>query len=148
LPALLLAASSSSDSRADEAGFMHLARLLIPHRLDALTGRRLMAALSVKYPSLHSQVATLLALAIERQANEAEDFLPFATQNAKNVALAIISGWYLGFVQNGPTTQVLAYDQALMFGPTSDVMTIPTYATAGPNEWGSASPPVAFMPSF
>jgi hypothetical protein len=43
---------------------------------------------------------------------------------------------------------VFAYEFALLYQPTSDVMTIPSYAISGPNGWSAESPPLHDMPSF
>ncbi len=131
-----------------EADFMRLSALLIPHRLDALTGARIMVGLGADRSPMNGHVTELLALARSRHATEAEDFFPFATGPAKAAALAIISAWYLGVAENIPGARVFANVDALMYGPTSDVMTIPSYATAGPSDWGQRSTPLAFMPSF
>jgi hypothetical protein len=38
------------------------------------------------------------------------------------------TAWYLGVIVDAPDTEVFAYELALMYQPTSDVMTIPSYA--------------------
>jgi hypothetical protein len=43
---------------------------------------------------------------------------------------------------------VIAYEYALMYRPTSDVMTIPSYAISGPNGWTADAPPLSNMPEF
>lgn len=128
--------------------FLRLSALLIPHRLDEVTGRRLAAAMKADQPPLAGYVTTLLALAATKRASTVEDFFPFATGATRAAALKIISAWYLGVVEDVPEAQVFANVDALMFKPTSDVMTIPTYAPAGPSAWGGFSPPLAAMPTF
>jgi fructose 5-dehydrogenase small subunit len=66
----------------------------------------------------------------------------------KQTALAIISAWYLGVVNDAPDAEVLAYARALIYEPTKDVMTIPSYAISGPNEWSAEAPPLSNMPEF
>jgi hypothetical protein len=66
----------------------------------------------------------------------------------KETALSIISAWYLGVVTDAPDAEVFAYEYALMYGPTSDVMTIPSYAIAAPNGWTDDAPPLSNMPEF
>jgi len=139
---------STTANRSDESDFMRLSALLIPHRLNKRTGTRLMHALGVSQEPMRAHVAALLTLAADRRADKVEDFFPRATVSEKAAALAIISAWYLGVVDDLPGAQVFANNRALMFGPTSDAMTIPTYATAGPNEWGPASAALDFMPVF
>jgi hypothetical protein len=46
------------------------------------------------------------------------------------------------------SAQVFASEFALMFQPTGDVMTIPSYAISGPNGWDSNAPPLTGMPTF
>lgn len=128
--------------------FMRLSALLVSHRLDEVTGRRLAAAMEADQLPMAGHVTTLLALAATKRASKAEDFFPFATGAPRATALKMISAWYLGVVEDKPGAQVFANVDALMFRPTSDVMTIPTYAPAGPSAWGGFSPPLAAMPTF
>ena len=74
--------------------------------------------------------------------------IPCGYDLQRGAALKIISAWYLGVIDDAPGATVFANFDALMFKPTSDVMTIPSYAPAGPNHWNSLSPPLAAMPSF
>ena len=128
--------------------FMRLSALLVPHRLDAVTGRRLATAMKADQSPMAGYVTTLLTLAAAKRASKVEDFFPFTTGAARAAALQIVSAWYLGVVEDVPGAVVFANVDALMFKPTSDVMTIPTYAPAGPSAWGGFSPPLAAMPSF
>jgi len=105
-----------------------------------------MAALN---PSLSQQLDGLLAVAREKNAGVVEDFFPDVPDGPlKQTALAIISAWYLGVVTDAPDAEVLAYEYALMYQPTSDVMTIPSYAISGPNGWTADAPPLSNMPEF
>jgi hypothetical protein len=128
--------------------FMTLSALLIPHRLDPVIGARIAAEMKADQPPLSDQIAGLISLARAKNATDVEAFFPFADDAAKAAALRIISAWYLGVVDNVPGATVIAYELALMFKPTSDVMTIPTYAISGPNDWGSKAPPLDRMPDF
>lgn len=128
--------------------FLRLSALLVPHVLDELTGKRLAIAFKADQPPMKLHVAAMLALAAARRATKVEDFYPFATGSSKAAALRIISAWYLGVVEDVPTAQVFADQAALMYKPTSDVMTIPTYAVAGPSEWNAVSAPLNPMPKF
>lgn len=134
---------------ADAAAFMDLSRLLIAHRLDETVGGRIAAALATLTPGLSTQVDALLEIARARHARIVEDFFVDVPEGPlKATALAIISAWYLGVVVDEPGAEVFAYELALMYQPTSDVMTIPTYAISGPNGWGADAPPLADMPEF
>lgn len=136
-------AAAASDDR-----FMALSRLLIPHQLDPEVGRRIAAALHADSAPFSNQVDALLTLARDKKAAIVEDFFPFASDEAKQAALQIISAWYLGVVDNAPDAKNIAYELALMFKPTSDVMTIPTYSISRPNGWSADAPPLSIMPVF
>jgi hypothetical protein len=66
----------------------------------------------------------------------------------RETALSIISAWYLGVVTDAPDAVGVALESALMYRPTSDVMTIPSYAVSGPNGWTADAPPLSNMPEF
>jgi len=133
---------------AQDERFMTLSRLLIPHSLDPEIGRRIAIDLKADRAPVSDHIDALLKLAHDRHATIVEDFFPFADDDAKALALRIISAWYLGVVDDAPGAKVIAYELALMFKPTSDVMTIPTYSISGPNGWGAAAPPLSAMPNF
>jgi fructose 5-dehydrogenase small subunit len=129
--------------------FMELSSLLIPHRLDRDVGVRLDAALSAKDPAFAGHVTALLDVARKKQAAIVEDFFPDVPDGPlKEAALLIISAWYLGVIVDAPDAEVYSYELALMFQPTIDVMTIPSYAISGPNGWTSEAPPLSNMPKF
>ena len=149
LPMLPPVAAATSWSQQSEAQFMEISSLLIQHRLDEQVGKRIGAAMSTLNPSLSEQMAGLLAIAKNKKARVVEDFFPDVPQGPlKETALAIISAWYLGVVSDAPDAEVFALEYALMYGPTKDVMTIPSYAISGPNGWTSDAPPLDRMPEF
>jgi fructose 5-dehydrogenase small subunit len=129
--------------------FMQLSSLLIPHQLDRDVGSRLATALSTKDPGFTAQVSTLLGIAQKKNARIVEEFFPDIPDGPlKDTALLIVSAWYLGVVVDAPGAEVFAYELALMYQPTIDVMTIPTYAISGPNGWTAEAPPLDSMPTF
>ena len=129
--------------------FMQLSSLLIPHQLDRDVGSRLATALSTKDPGFTAQVSTLLGIAQKKNARIVEEFFPDIPDGPlKDTALLIVSAWYLGVVVDAPGAEVFAYELALMYQPTIDVMTIPTYAISGPNGWTAEAPPLNSMPTF
>ena len=141
------AADASSADFANQ--FMELSSLLIPHRLDRDVGARLAAALLLKDPAFSAHVTNLIDIAKRKQAKIVEDFFLDVPEGAlKDTALLIISAWYIGVIVDAPEAEVFAYELALMFQPTLDVMTIPTYAISGPNGWTSKSPPLGDVPQF
>jgi fructose 5-dehydrogenase small subunit len=146
LPAVSAPASWSEES---SARFMEISSLLIPHRLNEEIGKRIGAAMSALNPSLSAQVSELLAIARKKNARIVEDFFPDVPEGPlKETALAIISAWYLGVVSDAPDAEVFAYEYALMYQPTRDVMTIPSYAISGPNAWTADPPALESMPDF
>jgi fructose 5-dehydrogenase small subunit len=146
LPAIAEAASWSQEAAAQ---FMEISHLLIPHHLNEEVGERIGAAMSALNPSLPEQVSGLLAIAKNSNARIVEDFFPDVPEGPlKDTALAIISARYLGVVSDAPDAEVFAFEYALMYGPTKDVMTIPSYAVSGPNGWTADASPLDSMPEF
>jgi hypothetical protein len=146
LPPAPAAAAWSEESA---ARFFELSSLLIPHRLNETIGKRIGSLMSTLNPSLPEHVAGLLAIAKQKNAAIVEDFFPDVPEGPlRETALAIISAWYLGVVSDAPDAEVVAFEYALMYGPTRDVMTIPSYAISGPNGWTANAPPLSDMPKF
>jgi len=143
-------AAPEDPASADFVGqFMQLSLLLIPHQLDRDVGLRLAAALRTKDPGFTGHVTALLDIARKKNARIVEEFFSDVPDGPlKDTALLIISAWYLGVIVDAPGAEVFAYELALMYQPTIDVMTIPTYAISGPNEWTSEAPPLNSMPAF
>jgi hypothetical protein len=149
LHSFTVATAAAAPGDADATPFMALSRLLIDHHLDEQVGHRLAAAMTAMTPELPRQIDSLLAIAHARDARLVEDFFDdIADPALKQTALAIISAWYVGVLVDAPDAEVFAYELALMYQPTRDVMTIPTYAISGPNGWTSVAPPLADLPKF
>ena len=127
---------------------MTLSHLLIAHSLDPVVGRRISTLLHADASPVSENIAGLIALAKARNARRVEDFFPQATSAQQRLALQIISGLYLGVIDDQPGAEVFEFELALMFQPTLDVSTIPTYAISGPNGWSSKAPPITAMPVF
>ena len=146
-PIVTIAADSAGS--AYQGQFLEISALLIPHRLDRDVGLRLAAALRMKDPTFEARVTGLLQIAKKNNARIVEDFFPDVPDGSlKDAALLIVSAWYLGVIVDEPDAEVFAYELALMYQPTIDVMTIPTYAISGPNGWTSQAPPLGEMPRF
>jgi hypothetical protein len=129
--------------------FMEISQLLIQHRLDRDVGRRLAIAMAATNPAFSEQITELLVIAKGKNAKIVEDFFPdIPAGPLKECALAIISAWYMGVIVDAAGAEVFAFELALMYQPTIDVMTIPTYAISGPNGWTSDAPPLNAMPTF
>jgi hypothetical protein len=149
LATLTPAAAAASWSEDSAARFFEISSLLIPHRLNEAIGKRIGTLMSALNPSLSEHVAGLLAIAKQKNAVIVEDFFPDVPEGPlRQTALSIISAWYLGVVSDAPDAEVVAFEYALMYGPTSDVMTIPSYAVSGPNGWTADAPPLSDMPKF
>jgi hypothetical protein len=143
--------ATPADSATGDFGnqFIQLSALLIPHQLNRDVGMRLAAALRTKDPEFSAHVTTLLDIARKKNARIVEEFFPDLPDGPlKDTALLIISAWYLGVIVDAPGAEVFSYEFALMYQPTIDVMTIPSYAISGPNEWTSEAPPLNSMPTF
>ena len=149
LPALPVIAAPTSWSDQSATRFMEISSLLVPHRLNEEVGKRLGAAMSALNPSLSQHIDGLLSIARDKNAGVVEDFFADVPDGPlKQTALSIISAWYLGVVTDAPDAEVFAYEYALMYQPTRDVMTIPSYAISGPNGWSAEAPPLSNMPEF
>lgn len=147
LPATLLALPEEQGDFGQR--FMRLSSLLVNHRLNPQIGRRMAAAMKQSNPQLPTITERLLAVADAHKASVVEDFFSAIAEGTdKRAALAIISAWYKGVLVDAPGAEVFAYEQALMYQPTADVMTIPSYAISGPNGWSAKAPPLGDMPQF
>jgi fructose 5-dehydrogenase small subunit len=146
-PIATLAANSAQATFPSQ--FLELSALLIQHRLDRDVGLRLAAALRMKDTAFEAKVTGLIQIAKTRNARVVEEFFPDVPDGPlKDAALLIVSAWYLGVIVDAPDAEVFAYELALMYKPTIDVMTIPSYAISGPNGWTSKAPPLSEIPSF
>jgi hypothetical protein len=117
--------------------------------LDGDVGARLAAAMSSVNPAIEQDVDQILEIARRKNARIVEDFFPDLPEGKlKDTALAIISAWYTGVIVDAPGSPVFAFELALMYRPTRDVMTIPSYAISGPNGWNASAPPLSDMPKF
>lgn len=129
--------------------FMDISSLLIDHQLNGDVGGRLAVAMAAAYPDLEQNIDAILAIAQKNNAKIVEDFYPdIPPGKLQDAALAIISAWYSGVISEALGSEVYAYELALMYQPTSDVMTIPSYAISGPNGWNASAAPLADMPEF
>jgi hypothetical protein len=129
--------------------FMEVSSLLINHQLNLEIGGRLATAMTGVYPGFEQNIDDILTIAHSKNAKIVEDFYPdIPSGKLQDAALAIISAWYSGVISETLGSEVYAYELALMYQPTSDVMTIPSYAISGPNGWNASAPPLTDMPEF
>lgn len=129
--------------------FMDVSSLLIDHHLDPQVGERMAAAMLRLHPTIDQDISAIIDIAVKKNAKVVEDFFEDIPEGQlKDSALAIIAAWYTGVVENSSTAEVFAFETALMYQPTHDIMTIPSYAISGPNGWNAQAPPLDTMPVF
>jgi hypothetical protein len=129
--------------------FMEVSSLLIDHRLDAEVGARMAAAMLRMAPAVEQDIDQIIEIAKSKNARIVEEFFAEIPEGRlRELALTIISAWYTGVLNNSPDAEVFAFETALMYQPTHDVMTIPSYAISGPNGWNAEVPPLGAMPTF
>jgi fructose 5-dehydrogenase small subunit len=146
---LRIAQSAAAANSVSADKFMVASNFLIQHRLSSGVGVRLAGILQTRIPTLDADLGTIIQVAKEKNAKVVEDFfdaLPDGT--VKDTAHDIIFGWYAGVVDESPTAEVFAYEEALMYQPTRDAVALPTYSFNGPNHWTDVDPPLSAMPEF
>lgn len=147
--ARVVAAPLNASAALPAPKFMEVSSLLIDHKLDGDVGARMAAAISSVHPGIEQDIDQILEIAHKNNAKIVEDFFPDLPEGRlKDTALAIISAWYTGVIVDAPGSTVFAFEMALMYQPTRDVMTIPSYAISGPNGWNASAPPLSDMPKF
>jgi hypothetical protein len=149
LPPEVLAQSLDVSAPEISPKFMEVSSLLIDHHLDGEIGARMATAMLRIHPEIEQDIGAIIEIAKKENARIVEDFFADIPEGRlKDTALAIISAWYTGVVENAPDAEVFAFETALMYQPTHDVMTIPTYAISGPNGWNAEASALGDMPTF
>ena len=129
--------------------FMLASSRLIQHQLSPGVGSRMAAILRQQIPSFDADLDAIIRVADEKSARVVEEFFDALPEGrVKDTAHRIIFGWYAGVVDDSPTAEVLAYEEALMYQPTKDAIALPTYSFNGPNNWTEIDPPLSAMPEF
>jgi hypothetical protein len=129
--------------------FMAASRYLIQHGLSTGVGARMVEILCAKIPSLDADLDAIISTAREKNSKVVEDFFDaLPDDRVKESAHQIIFGWYAGVVDESPSAEVFAYEEALMYQPTKDAVALPTYSFNGPNHWTDVDPPLSAMPEF
>jgi hypothetical protein len=133
--------------RAADADFRKHPFMVVSHLVsgdtpapDLRTAQALYAALSRK-PDFdkHLQALAGLAAAPAMTIETLAAKLDASNQTALRATLGeIVSAWYLGIVDD----RTYAYQGALMYRPTADVLSPPSYVHAGPLSWATFTPPV------
>jgi hypothetical protein len=129
--------------------FMLASARLIQHQLSPGVGSRMATILRREIPSFDADLDAIIRIADEKRAKVVEEFFDALPEGqVKDTAHRIIFGWYAGVVDDSPTAEVLAYEEALMYQPTKDAIALPTYTFNGPNNWTEVDPPLSAMPEF
>lgn len=129
--------------------FMQLSGLLVNHQLNEQVGRRMMDLLLQENAQLPSGLVQILAIAEKNNAKEVEDFFSAIPEGPlSDLAHKIIFGWYAGCLEPTRTAKSFAYEEALTFKLTNDVITIPSFGFSGPNNWTRPNAPVLPIPQF
>jgi hypothetical protein len=125
--------------------FMRLSLLLTTRTaLNSEQGQRLFDALNAGDPKFAQALQALQQAIAADPFSDMQQFAAFAQKHdpqVKATAMAIISGWYLGYTgepvshtANDPT-RFVAFRDALMYQPTLDATVIPTYSRGQTNYW-------------
>jgi len=138
-----------ADSSLHFIPFMQVSRLLVNHELDDAVGARMLALLQVDDAQLGQKLSQLLAIARSQQATVVEAFFPAIPAGpVQALAYRIIFGWYTGSLTATRSAKSVAFEQALTWRTTQDILTIPSYGISGPNQWQRANVPVLPVPQF
>lgn len=131
--------------------FMEVSQLLTGHALNGSLAGRAWQAICLHqsdFPRRFTQLQAAIDKAGLHDMSQWSSSPVAADADLKATALAIVSAWYLGVVgevkdraEDGPS--FITYESALMWGPTSDVTVIPTYARGGPGYWKTRPASVA-----
>jgi len=120
---------------ADGNDFMRVSHAVVDGTLDAATGQALYAAFKnadATFDARLQQLAAFIAgrpsMPVEALAQQLDAQYQTALRHTLN---QVVSAWYLGAVG----TQVIAYAGALMYRPTADVLSPPSYVHGGPLNW-------------
>lgn len=142
-------AAGPAPATADSATFMRVSGLLVNHQLHPGVGARIAQAAAATYPDSAAMMNAIIAIAAAKGATEVEAF--FADIPAgplQDFARWIIFAWYTGCSSPKKDAQVFAYEEALTYRTTADVVAIPSYGVSGPNLWSRAIAPLSPMPHF
>ena len=95
--------------------FMAASRCLVQHGLSSDVGARMVGILYAKIPTLDADLDAIISTAREKNSKVVEDFFDALPDgHVKESAHQIIFGWYAGVVDESPTAEVFAYEQALV----------------------------------
>jgi hypothetical protein len=132
------AMAHAADDDAGLSAFMRVSALVSKESLDPVTGAALYQALrqgNQGFDASLNELAGLIAAApgitIETLAQKLDDNKQAAWRDTLN---QVVSAWYLGVVG----FRTYAYESALMFRATDDVLSPPSYVRRGPLYWAKS----------
>ncbi len=143
LPAAIAQPSPSAPAiDAASQAFLGFSRKLTDKAdLSAVTAQRILQAASAVSASFAPHINALTALT--ESSADANALLAAAdAAGLKEHALAVLATWYTGTVVGPDKSQVVAYQQALMYRPVIDGLPVPTYCLNGPLWWTQQPPRV------
>lgn len=139
-----------ASNRDGVSDFMQLSTFATGHKnLDLSIGSALLLALEAQNHGFSGQVASLRDR-IAKNGYQDVEALDAALQGdpLHPTLLQIIRAWYAGVIESGTNAKVYAFEKALMYQSSRDVVVIPTYAHNGPNYWVAEPGSVDAMPEF
>ena len=144
------AQSVVASSRDGISDFMQLSVFATGHKnLDIGIGSALLLAFEAQVRDFSAQVTALRKRIIKSGYQDVEALeAGLGGDPLHSTLLQIIRGWYSGVIEGGTNAKVYAFEKALMYQPSRDVVVIPTYAHNGPNYWVSEPVSVDVMPAF
>lgn len=122
-------------SHGERSLFMQVSQLITPESLSPQTGIALYSALKQQNPALDSHLQTLEKIISATPDITIEVLSDTLKKNQQQTELATLNGmvaaWYTGIVGH----RTYAYETALMYRPTRDVLSPPSYTRGGPLNW-------------
>ena len=137
---MAFAQSQAGDSAIDADGLHRLSVAVIgPRADDRLLAQAYHAAFMEIEPDFLLRAASLAAAMKTQNLSTPDAFSASALAQdpvQRATAVGLTAAWYLGHVEHDVDHgQPVAFEKALMWGPTSDIMVTPSYARGGPDYW-------------
>jgi len=117
--------------------FQRASVFLTGKEVGAVMAARCHAALAKRMPNIDAVASNVNALIEQKQLKHMDDYLALTDVDPKldHDAKEIVRALYLGVVGDDADAELFAYEEALMYDPTRDVLVVPTYGR-GFNTWG------------
>lgn len=129
--------AATADTPAAISAFHQASIFLTSRQVDAVMAARCYAALKKRAPDLDGKVAAINQLVQEKNLKHMDEYLALQDVDAgvDTSAKDIVRALYLGVVGDDENAELFAYEEALMYDATRDVLVVPTYGR-GFNTWG------------